>query len=129
VPRKLEAVREFGKLPESRASRPPTSASRTSCARRTRRARRFPTGTTFAEKLESDLTRAAARLGGRGPLFEKGDYTGYLKSFAVLRQPVDAFFDGIMVMCEDPASAAGACRCSTCCVRDEPRGRHRASCA
>jgi glycyl-tRNA synthetase beta chain len=37
-----------------------------------------------------------------GPLFEKGDYTGYLKSFAVLRQPVDAFFEGIMVMVDDP---------------------------
>jgi len=37
------------------------------------------------------------------PLFERGDYTGYLKTFAVLKAPVDAFFDGVMVMAEDAA--------------------------
>jgi len=37
------------------------------------------------------------------PLFEQGDYTGYLKTFAVLKAPVDAFFDGVMVMAEDAA--------------------------
>ncbi len=35
--------------------------------------------------------------------FEAGDYTGYLKAFAALRSPVDAFFDSVMVMAEDPA--------------------------
>jgi glycyl-tRNA synthetase beta chain len=34
-------------------------------------------------------------------LYERGDYTGYLKSFAVLKAPVDAFFDKVMVMVED----------------------------
>ncbi|HET6757080.1 MAG TPA: glycine--tRNA ligase subunit beta [Burkholderiales bacterium] len=34
-------------------------------------------------------------------LFEQGDFTGYLKSFAVLKSPVDAFFDSVMVMVED----------------------------
>ncbi|HEY5928697.1 MAG TPA: glycine--tRNA ligase subunit beta, partial [Burkholderiales bacterium] len=37
------------------------------------------------------------------PLFQKGDYTGYLKTFAVLRSPVDAFFESVMVMVEDSA--------------------------
>jgi len=36
-------------------------------------------------------------------LYEKGDYTGYLKSFAVLKAPVDTFFDKVMVMAEDKA--------------------------
>jgi len=36
-------------------------------------------------------------------LYEKGDYTGYLKSFAVLKAPVDTFFDKVMVMVEDKA--------------------------
>jgi len=35
------------------------------------------------------------------PLYEKGDYTGYLKSFAVLKTPVDTFFDKVMVMVDD----------------------------
>jgi glycyl-tRNA synthetase beta chain len=35
------------------------------------------------------------------PLFTAGDYTGYLKAFAVLKAPVDAFFDSVMVNAED----------------------------
>jgi glycyl-tRNA synthetase beta chain len=35
------------------------------------------------------------------PLYEQGDYTGYLKTLAVLKAPVDAFFDKVMVMVED----------------------------
>jgi glycyl-tRNA synthetase beta chain len=35
------------------------------------------------------------------PLFQAGDYTGYLKTFAVLKSPVDAFFDSVMVMVDD----------------------------
>jgi glycyl-tRNA synthetase beta chain len=34
-------------------------------------------------------------------LYEKGDYTGYLKSFAVLKTPVDTFFEKVMVMVDD----------------------------
>jgi glycyl-tRNA synthetase beta chain len=36
-------------------------------------------------------------------LFERGDYAGYLKTFAVLKQPVDAFFDSVMVMAPEDA--------------------------
>jgi glycyl-tRNA synthetase beta chain len=52
-----------------------------------------------AERALQDAIRtasASAKL-----LYEKGDYTGYLKSFAVLKAPVDAFFDKVMVMVED----------------------------
>jgi len=35
------------------------------------------------------------------PLFDSGDFSGYLKTFASLKQPVDAFFDTVMVMVED----------------------------
>jgi glycyl-tRNA synthetase beta chain len=38
--------------------------------------------------------------------FAKGDYAGYLKSFAALRVPVDAFFTDVMVMAEDHAVRA-----------------------
>jgi glycyl-tRNA synthetase beta chain len=106
VPRKLDAVREFGKLPEAAS----LAAANKRIANILKQAHQkgekvgFPDGHTFAEKLESDLDAALKRASAvAGPLFEKGDYTGYLKSFAVLRQPVDAFFEGIMVMCEDPA--------------------------
>jgi len=36
-----------------------------------------------------------------GPLFERRDYTEALKILAGLREPVDAFFDHVMVMAED----------------------------
>jgi glycyl-tRNA synthetase beta chain len=36
------------------------------------------------------------------PLYERGDYTGYLKCFSVLKTPVDTFFDKVMVMVDDP---------------------------
>ncbi|MEJ2576334.1 MAG: glycine--tRNA ligase subunit beta [Gammaproteobacteria bacterium] len=36
------------------------------------------------------------------PMLENGDYEGALKALAGLREPVDAFFDRVMVMAEDP---------------------------
>jgi glycyl-tRNA synthetase beta chain len=105
VPRKLEAVREFGKLPEAAS----LAAANKRIANILKQAYQkgekvgFPDGHSFGEKLESDLHAALKRASVvAGPLFEKGDYTGYLKSFAVLRKPVDAFFEGIMVMVDDP---------------------------
>ena len=35
------------------------------------------------------------------PLFAAGDYTGGLKLLAALKQPVDDFFDRVMVMCDE----------------------------
>jgi glycyl-tRNA synthetase beta chain len=51
------------------------------------------------ERALQDAIRAASDRAR--PLYEKGDYTGYLKSFAVLKAPVDSFFDKVMVMVED----------------------------
>jgi glycyl-tRNA synthetase beta chain len=57
----------------------------------------------LGEALERDLYRALRNASlAATPHFERGDYTEYLKSFAVLKAPVDAFFDGIMVMVEEP---------------------------
>ena len=35
------------------------------------------------------------------PLFDAGDYTGALLQLATLREPVDTFFDDVMVMVDD----------------------------
>lgn len=40
------------------------------------------------------------------PLLEKGDYTAALRRMSVLRDPVDAFFDGVMVVDPDPVLRA-----------------------
>lgn len=41
-----------------------------------------------------------------GPMLERGEYEAGLKQLASLRKPVDAFFDEVMVMDEDPAMRA-----------------------
>jgi len=45
------------------------------------------------------LTEAEQQV---APLIRKRDYLGVLSRLAALRDPVDAFFDGVMVMAEDP---------------------------
>jgi glycyl-tRNA synthetase beta chain len=53
-----------------------------------------PAERALLEAIRSTSAKAKA-------LYEKGDYTGYLKSFAVLKAPVDLFFEKVMVMVED----------------------------
>jgi glycyl-tRNA synthetase beta chain len=58
----------------------------------------------LVDPAERELFRAiASAVKQSTPLFDKGDYTGYLKTFAVLKTPVDAFFDKVMVMADDAA--------------------------
>ncbi len=38
--------------------------------------------------------------------FDNGDYAASLQALAALRQPVDAFFDKVMVNAEEPALRA-----------------------
>ena len=47
---------------------------------------------------------SAAKTSGK--YFSKGEYQQALASLAILREPVDAFFDGVMVNAEDPALRA-----------------------
>jgi glycyl-tRNA synthetase beta chain len=53
----------------------------------------------FRESQEKDLYQALTRLDGKvHGAAAKADYTGGLKALAQLQQPVDAFFDKVMVM-------------------------------
>ncbi len=52
-----------------------------------------------AEKKLFDALKTASEKADS--LFKTGDFTGYLKAFSVLKSPVDAFFDSVMVMVED----------------------------
>jgi len=54
-----------------------------------------------AERALFEALQKASRQASK--LFESGDYSGYLKTFAVLKSPVDAFFDSVMVMAQEPA--------------------------
>jgi glycyl-tRNA synthetase beta chain len=104
LPKKLEAVREFGKLPESTS----LAAANKRIANILRQAHEkgekfgFVDSDNFETQIERDLHHALRQASHKAaPHFEKGNYTEYLKSFAVLRAPVDAFFEGVMVMVED----------------------------
>ena len=105
VPRQLEAVREFNKLPEAQS----LTAANKRVANILRQA--ATKGESFAnaglegmkEPAERALFEALRNASQQAtPLFDQGDYTGYLKTFAVLKAPVDAFFDSVMVMADDP---------------------------
>ena len=106
VPAKLEAVRAFGKLPE--AASLAAANKRISNILRQAQQKGEPyellDGAFVGEPLETELHAALRKASSvAGPQFERGDYTGYLKSFSILKAPVDAFFDGVMVMAEDAA--------------------------
>jgi glycyl-tRNA synthetase beta chain len=104
VPRQLEAVKAFEALPEAESLAAANkrvanilrqAAQKGESFERTERA-------TLKEPAELALFAALEKTSGRAlPMLERGDYTGYLKSFAVLKQPVDAFFDSVMVMAKE----------------------------
>ena len=57
-----------------------------------------------AEAALADALAAAEQ--DVAPLALSRDYVGLLKRLAALRDPVDRFFDAVMVMAEDPAKRA-----------------------
>jgi glycyl-tRNA synthetase beta chain len=106
VPQQLKAVRSFLTLPEAES----LAAANKRVANILKQAK--AKGESFAnvgrdelkEPAEKALFEALASASQKAtPLFKQGDYTGYLKTFAVLKVPVDAFFDSIMVMADDSA--------------------------
>jgi len=104
VPQQLEAVKAFQSLPEAES----LAAANKRVANILKQAEakgekldgveagvlKEPAERALLDAIHSVSDKAKA-------LYEKGDYTGYLKSFAVLKAPVDAFFDKVMVMVED----------------------------
>jgi len=58
-----------------------------------------------AERALHEAIRAASEMAR--PLYEQGDYTGYLVSLSVLKTPVDTFFDKVMVMVDDDKLRSG----------------------
>ena len=106
VPRRLEAVRAFTALPEAAS----LAAANKRVGNILRKAEPADlTGLALeAERLVEPAERALAdALAAVAPEAERcrvaQDYTGSLRAWAVLKAPVDAFFDGVMVNAEDAA--------------------------
>jgi glycyl-tRNA synthetase beta chain len=104
VPRQLAAVRAFASLPE--AASLAAANKRVANILKQAQGKGETVARAEAAKLRDPAERAlfqaiATAVAHATPLFEKGDYTGYLKTFAILKNPVDAFFDSVMVMADD----------------------------
>jgi len=104
IPKQLEAVRAFSALPEAAS----LAAANKRIANILRQAE--TKGEVFAgadvsalkEPAEISLFEALqAASRSAKPLFDSGNFAGYLKTFASLKSPVDSFFDTVMVMADD----------------------------
>ncbi|PKO43254.1 MAG: glycine--tRNA ligase subunit beta [Betaproteobacteria bacterium HGW-Betaproteobacteria-3] len=102
VPRRLAAVRAFATLPEA----PALAAANKRIGNILKKAPevdahvseillREPAERALHAALQDVLPKANAQ-------FDAGDYTASLQTLAVLRAPVDAFFDGVMVNADEP---------------------------
>lgn len=105
VPRRLAAVRAFMLMPEAES----LAAANKRVANILKQAEQ--NGGVSSNADEGKLIESAERelfavlkstAPGASELFQAQDFTGYLKSFAVLKAPVDEFFDNVMVMVDDP---------------------------
>ncbi|WP_315122729.1 glycine--tRNA ligase subunit beta [Comamonas antarctica] len=107
VQKRLEAVRAFAALPEA----PALAAANKRVGNILKKAEtavqaRVDAGL-LQETAEKDLYQALQNAVPRADAqFAEGDYTASLQTLAVLRAPVDAFFDQVMVNAEDPALKA-----------------------
>jgi glycyl-tRNA synthetase beta chain len=107
VPKRLAAVRAFAALPEAAA----LAAANKRIANILKKSDAQPAVTIEKRRLvevaelalHASLDSVRARADA---LFASGDYTASLRELAALRQPVDAFFDGVMVNADDAALRA-----------------------
>jgi glycyl-tRNA synthetase beta chain len=104
VPKQLEAVRAFTVLPEATA----LAAANKRVVNILRKAQESGENPINADKAdlqepaEINLHMALNLIKPKAEImFSNGDYSGYLKSFASLQIPVDAFFENVMVMVDD----------------------------
>ena len=107
VPRRLAAVRVFAALPQASA----LAAANKRVGNILKKSNAGTPGQVnpalLVEPAEAALHQALAQV---APLasaaFDAGDYTASLQALAALRDPVDAFFDAVMVNADDPALRA-----------------------
>jgi len=110
VPQQLAAVKAFQALPEAES----LAAANKRVANILKQAE--AKGESLAAVEPAELVEPAERALHEAirstsekarALFERGDYAGYLETFSVLKAPVDAFFDSVMVMVDDPKLRRG----------------------
>jgi glycyl-tRNA synthetase beta chain len=102
--RRLRAIAGFAAQPEAPALAAANKRIRNILRKHTAPVPDRIDASRLAEPAERELHAAlASALADTDPLLLRRDYTGVLRRLAALRPSVDAFFDGVMVMADDPA--------------------------
>ncbi len=104
IPRRLAAVRSFAALPEAPALASANKRVGNILKKAEGEVRASVDATLLKEPAEQALAAALrAAAPAADAAFERGDFAGSLQALAVLKAPVDAFFDAVMVNADDIA--------------------------
>ncbi len=104
INQRVLAVNEFSKLPQAQALAAANKRVSNILAKQNASTNAVVHSNLLQEEAEKHLASAiSAKAELVTPLFAKREYTKALAALADLQQPVDAFFDSVMVMCEDQA--------------------------
>jgi glycyl-tRNA synthetase beta chain len=107
LPRRLAAVRGFAALPEAPALAAANKRVGNILKKSDAVAETAVQPALLAEPAEQALFAALGAVGPKADAaFAAGDYTASLQALAALKEPVDAFFDGVMVHVDDSALRA-----------------------
>jgi glycyl-tRNA synthetase beta chain len=104
IPKQLEAVRTFSALPEAASLAAANKRIANILRQAESKGESFSGADVSALKEPAEISLfEALQTASRSakPLFDSGDFAGYLKAFASLKSPVDSFFDAVMVMTDD----------------------------
>lgn len=104
---RVHAVNRFRQLPEAQALAAANKRVSNILAKQGHNAALQLDPTILRETAEETLANAViTKRGNATPLLTNAQYAEVLESLAELREPVDRFFDEVMVMAEDPALRA-----------------------
>ncbi len=104
LPRRLAAVRSFVSLPEAGALAAANKRVGNILKKSEHGSGSLVNAALLQEPAEQALAAALKEVQpAADAAFERGDYAASLSALAALKQPVDAFFDAVMVNAEDPA--------------------------
>ena len=107
VPRQLAAVRAFATLPEAFSLAAANKRVTNILKKAEGQVASRVDATLLVEPAEAALNEALERVRQKADsAFANGDYTASLQALAALKEPVDRFFDDVMVNVEDEALRA-----------------------
>ncbi len=104
INQRVLAVHEFSKLPQAQALAAANKRVSNILSKQNSTITTDMNNSLLKEEAEKNLAQAVnTKASLVAPLFASREYTKALAALADLQQPVDAFFDNVMVMCDDAA--------------------------